>query len=233
MRAITAPLLGSCLFALVGCTWVRHHVEPYHAAGTALPIEVTVGHKPDEPVSGTVYHRAVGGAAYQAASMKLRGDQLWALLPTDHLGSEDTVEYYIDVMKGGKLIALGSPGSPYAVTVLDRSGMVRSNLHDRLVASDDEHEVRILLMANRQPIDQPRALYQMPGVPGDIRAPMEADGRGNYRIIIPPLAVRPGTWRYAIEVPFNGETFRLPRHGYRSFVVTPAYHEEATAEASP
>ena len=43
----------------------------------------------------------------------------------------------------------------------------------------------IYLLARAQPIEQPTAIYQMPGVPGDIRAPMEADGRGNYRIVIP------------------------------------------------
>ena len=225
MRAFSASA-AVCLFVLLGCSRIQHGSRPYHAAGTDLPVEVVVEHKPDELVSGTVYHRDSGYGAYEAHRMQLRADRLWALLPTDHLHPDDTVEYYIDVTKDGKLHALGSPGSPYVVTILDQAGMILASLQDRPYAGDEDHQVRIVLLTGHQPIDQPGVVYQMPGVPGDITAPMEADGRGNYHLIIPARAVVPGTWRYAIEVSFDGQKYRLPRHGYRSFVVAPAYHPE-------
>ena len=83
----------------------------------------------------------------------------------------------------------------------------------------------------------------MTGIPGDIRAPMESDGSGNYRIVIPPAAVVAGTWRYSIEFPLDGQIHRMPPNGYRSFTVTvPVYHDhdyparllhEVTAETTP
>ena len=53
---------------------------------------------------------------------------------------------------------------------------------------------------------------------------METNGRGDFEVMIPPFAVRAGTWKYAIEVPINGDLHRMPHQGYRTFVVKPAYH---------
>lgn len=224
MRATCALVIGIGLVVTAGCTKVHHRYEPYQAIGRPIPIEVSIKHKSDEPISGTVYHRSAGRFNYKATRLQARGEQLWAMVPTDGLQPDDTVEYYLDVVKDGRLTTLGTPGAPYVVTVLDQAGMVRNSLRDYPVASDSAHAVAIVLSAHRQPIEQPTALYQMPGVPGDVRAPMEADGHGNYKIVIPPAAVSPGTWRYAIEVPYNGQVFRLPEQGYRSFVVVEPVH---------
>ncbi len=224
MRGIVAAL---CLPLVLGCTRVHHAYTPLRAAGTAVSVEVSINRGADEPVGGTVHYRTFAGGSYEAVPMQARGEQLWASLPTSFLKPEETVEYYIDVTKNGKLITLGTPGSPYVVTFKDAVGMLLATLADRPYASDDDHDVHLVLFAGGQPIEQPQAVYQMPGVPGDIRAPMEADGRGNYRLVIEAHAVSPGTWRYAIEVPYEGQMFRLPRQGFRSFVVTPAYDETA------
>lgn len=233
MNSIRAAVLGTCLIGLLGCTRVHHRFEPFQAVGEPLAIEVSITHSPDELVTGTVHHRAPGEAAYRHTPMQVRGQQLWAMLPTDQLRPDDTIEYYLDVSKNGKLITLGSPARPYAVKVLDDAGMVRANIRAYTVASDTNNPVGIILAANRQPIDQPTAMYRMPGVPGDIRAPMETDGRGNYHVFVPPPGVRAGTWHYAIEIPYRGQIFRVPRQGFRSFVVIDAaYEPKRTADAT-
>ncbi len=227
MRGMRGVVAALCLPAVLGCTRVHHAYTPLQAAGSAVSVEVFVNRGGDEPVTGTVYYRTFAGGPFETAPMQVRGETLWASLPTGFLQPEETVEYYIDVTKNGKLITLGTPGHPYVVTFKDAMGMVLATLSDRPYASDDEHPVHLVLFAGDHPIQQPQAIYQMPGVPGDIRAPMEADGRGNYRLVIDAHAVSPGTWRYAIEVPLEGQVVRLPRLGFRSFVVTPAYHEQA------
>lgn len=223
------------LTTLIGCTRIKHHHEPLHAAGMPLPIEVTVKHKPGQSVSGTVHHRTPDEPHYASTIMQLRADQLWAMVPTDHLPPNEQLQYYIDVTKDGQMTALGSPGAPYVVTLLDPAGMILAQLSDRSYATDDEHPVKIVLHANHEPIEQPSLIYQMPGVPGDVRASMDPNGRGGYEVTIPPFAVRPGTWRYAIEVPLEGTVHRRPPQGYRSFSVAtappPAPEPVATGEA--
>lgn len=234
MKAIAVFLAGSCALCMFGCTRVYHRYSAIHPAGTTLPVEVTVTHKRDQVVSGTVYYRALGQGPYDAVPMQVRAQQLWAVLPTEDYGAQDTLQYYIDVTKEGRLIPFGSPGSPYRVTFLDRTELILAGLADGPVASDTHHPVAIYLYARNQPIDQPTAVYQMPGVPGDIRAPMELDAYGNYSIVIPPAAVSAGTWRYAIEIPVDGQVHRRPRRGYRSFtVVLHTYREAETVEATP
>ena len=230
MNLKAAITVTACLIVATGCGRVHHTFRPNQPAGTALPVEVTVKHKADQMVSGTVYHRMTGMTAFDSARMQPRAGQLYALLPTQDSLPLDTCEYYIDVNRDGKMFALGSPGSPYVVTFLDQEEMILSNLNDRPIASDAGHEVRIVLEARNQPIDQPYAVYRMPGVPGNIRTPMESDGYGNYQVIVPPHAVRPGTWRYAIEVPLNGSTYRIPKQGYRSFTVDRLHRQVTTAE---
>ena len=127
------------------------------------------------------------------------------------------------------MIAFGSPASPYVVTFLDPTDLILANLSDRSTASDTDHPVIIALYSKGQPIDQPTAIYQMPGVPGDIRAPMQPDRYGNYYIEIPHTAVSAGTWQYAIEVPLHGKVHRRPAQGYRTFSVTwPEYSDPVT-----
>ncbi len=230
MRATSAILAGLGLMAALGCSRIQHRYVPYHAAGQALPVEVVVPHKPDVPVRGTVYHRFPGQGHYASTPLQARGGQLWALLPTESVPPDGAVEYYIDVTRDGKLIAMGSPAAPYVVTFLDEIGLILANLEHRVVASDTIHPVQIILLTGRGAVDQPTACYQMPGVPGDIRAPMEPDGRGNFSITIPSRAVSPGTWRYAIEVPVAGQMHRLPPQGYQSFMVCEPPPEALTVE---
>ncbi len=223
MRALSALVIGMVLLGLAGCASpIGYRFEPYHPIGTSLPVEVAVKHKPQQYVRGTVYYRTTGQGSFQTASMSLRGDRLWAVLPTDGLKSRDSVEYYVDVTKEDKLYTIGSPGSPFVATFLNETQLVFSRLQDHVVASDDRHPVHIVLVTNRQPVDQPSVVYRMPGVPGDISAPMQPDRYGNFVVVIPPYSVRPGTWQYAIEVGFDGETARLPVAGYRSFFVAHA-----------
>lgn len=233
MRTQCAIFIGIGLFAALGCSRVQHSFHPYQPVGTALSVEVAVKHKDSEPVSGIVYHRMTGAGAYQATPMQLRAGQLWALLPTEDLQSQDTAEYYIDVNKARRQYALGSPGSPFVVTFMDQAGMILSSLRDKPFATDTAHEVRIVLQGANQLVDQPTAVYQIPGVPGEIRAPMEADGYGNFQILIPPHAVRAGTWKYAIEISLNGEIIRMPQQGYQSFFVQPARTHEVAVEHTP
>ena len=221
-------LAGCCLLVTLGCTRVHHHFRPHQAVGTTLPIEVTVTHGHDDVVSGTVYYRTSSRGPFKSIRMEPRADQLWAMLPTESLDADKTVEYYIDVTKNDRMTALASPASPFVVTVLDRTSMVLANLYDRPVATDEEHEVSIVLYAKRQRIGRPTISYQMPGVPGDIQAAMESDGYGNYRIVIPSGAVRAGTWRYAIEFELDGKSFRRPDQGYRSFTVSAPYTPQIT-----
>ncbi|MHC5024036.1 MAG: hypothetical protein ACYTGG_09000 [Planctomycetota bacterium] len=225
MKIKSAIIATLCLVASLGCTRVHHSYQPFVAAGTALPVEVAVKFKSGQPVSGTVHHRVSGQGAYHATPMQVRAGQLWAVLPTGHLQPQDTVEYYIDVTRDGSMHALGSPASPYVVTMLDRTELILSRLSDRPIASDEDHPVRIVLVASGQPVEQPRATYQIPGIPGEIRAEMDNDGRGNFHIIIPPAVVRAGQWKYSIEVPLEGETYRLPQQGYRTFHVKPVKRE--------
>ncbi len=219
----------------LGCTRVHHHYKPNQVVGRTLPVEVTITHDADDVVDGTVHYRTTGSAGsspYEAVRLQRRANQLWTMLPTEQLQADDTIEYYIDVMKNGRMTALGSPASPFVVTVLDRTGMVLASLSDRPIASDTEHEVQIILYARQQPIGQPTVIYQMPGVPGDIRSPMEADGYGNFRVVIPASVVNAGTWRYAIEFPLEGEHYRRPPLGYRSFVVSVPYEEQITGAST-
>jgi hypothetical protein len=103
-----------------------------------------------------------------------------------------------------------------------RLTMIVANLRDTVHASDDEHAVRIVLLTGGEPVDQPEAVLLMPGMPAEMVAPMEPDGRGNWQVVIPARAVSPGPWRYAIEVPVDGELHRFPIQGYRSFDVKEA-----------
>ncbi|MHC4948549.1 MAG: hypothetical protein ACYTG1_09835 [Planctomycetota bacterium] len=233
MRAKPFLAVAVLLAVAAGCSAVQHQHQPYRAAGTDLPVEVTVKHEAGEPVQGTVHHRSAGSGAYDTVRMELRGDQLWTMLPTSGLEPEAEVEYYIDVDKAGELHTLGSPGAPYVVTFLDQDGMILSSLRDRPVASDSDHPVRIVLHAKGEPIGQPMAVYLMPGIPGEIRAPMEHDGRGNYLVTIPPTVVRAGTWKYMIEVPINGTTYRFPENGFRTFAVKAALARPAVATGEP
>jgi hypothetical protein len=230
MRRLSSIVLGLCLLAAVGCGGVGHRYTSVQPVGTALPVEVSVKHKADQTVYGTVHYRVSGTGAYERKPMQLRAGQLWAMLPTEDVASQDTVEYYVDVNLAGKLHALGSPGSPYVVTFMDEESMILASLREEVYASDTLNEVRIVLLAWNEPIGQPFISYQLPGVPGEIHAPMEADGYGNYQIIIPPHAVSPGIWRYAIEFALNGTEHRLPRHGTRSFTVTQAYDHPLSVE---
>lgn len=220
MKPFSAPAVGSCVLVLCGCTRVYHAYTPHHAVGTTVPIEVTLTHKHGEAVSGTVYYRPAGQGQYKAVAMNDRADQMWAILPTERYGPDERLQYYVDVSKEGKLFAFGSPGSPYEITFLDQTDMILANLADEPIASDADHPVIIALYAKGQPIEQPTAVYQMPGVPGDIRAPMKRDNYGNFYITIPSAVVIAGTWQYAIEVPLDGQVHRRPAQGYRTFSVT-------------
>lgn len=228
MKALAVLAIGSCALFMFGCTRVYHAYQPHHAAGTSMPIEVTLTHKHDEAVSGTVYYRPAGQGQYKAVPLSERPDQLWAVLPTEDYEPDQRLQYYLDVAKEGKPFAFGSPGSPYEVTFLDQTDLILANLADEPTASDADHPVIIVLYAKGQPIDQPTAVYQMPGVPGDIRAPMQRDSYGNYYITIPHTAVSAGTWQYAIEVPLDGQLHRRPEQGYRTFSVTWPNYDDVT-----
>ncbi len=229
MNTFSVLVVGSCALVMVGCTRVYHAYGPNHAAGASLPIEVTLAYKPDDVVSGTVFYRPAGQGQYRAVTMKARADQLWAVLPTEQYAADEKLQYYLDVSRKGKLFAFGSPAAPYVVTFLAPTDLILANLSDGATSSDTEHPVIIALHANGQPIDQPTAIYQMPGVPGDIRAPMQPDRYGNYSITIPHTAVSAGRWQYAIEVPLDGKVYRRPAQGYRTFSVTwPEYSDPVT-----
>lgn len=222
MRSLTT-VSALLVLAAAGCgSPVRHFYRSVHGAGASLPIEVSVRHKPDQMVTGTVYYRRSAADTYEAAPMRLRAGQLWAMLPTEDTQPQETLEYYIDVDRAGEFVALGSPGSPYVVRFLDRDGMIIAGLRLAAYASDDRHPVRMVLVARHEPVEEPVAVYRIPGVPGEVRAPMEPDGSGNFQVFIPRHGARVGTWRYAVEVSLNGQLYRLPEHGFRSFVVKPA-----------
>jgi hypothetical protein len=214
------------LLAAAGCTSIRHYPTDRLPVGSPLALEVSVRTKASRQVTGTVFYRTTGIGRFEAAPMDYRAGQLYTELPTDSLGPNDRVEYYVDVRVDGDLHAIGTPGSPFVVTMLDRRDMILSNIEERVFASDTMNDVRIVLLTRNQPIDQPTVSYLMPGVPGEIRAPMETDEYGNYEMFIAPHAVRSGTWKYAIEVPLDGMVHRIPSHGYRSFTVTEPPVEE-------
>lgn len=220
MKSLCAIACGCLLLAGAGCTSIRHSPTDRLSVGSPLPLEVSVRTKAGRQVEGTVYYRTTGAGRFEEAPMHYRAGELYAELPTETLEARDRVEYYVDVRLDGKLYAVGTPGSPYVVTMLDRREMILSSLAERVFASDTMHDVRIVLMSRDQPIDQPTIAYMMPGVPGEIRAPMETDGYGNYVMFIASQAVRSGTWKYAIEVPLDSTVHRMPSQGYRSFTVT-------------
>ncbi len=219
MRSLRVIVCGCVLLAAAGCTRIRHYPTDRLSVGSPLPVEVAVQTKASRQVQGTVFYRTTGVGRFEAAPMDYRAGQLYVELPTDSLGPNDRVEYYLDVRVDGDLHAIGTPGSPFVVTMLDRRDMILSSLDEQVFASDTLNEVRIVLVSRNQPIDQPTVSYLMPGVPGEIRAPMETDEYGNYVMYIAPHAVRSGTWKYAIEVPLDGTVHRMPSHGYRSFTV--------------
>jgi hypothetical protein len=225
MKAFKALACG-CLLAAAGCTSIRHYPTDRLPVGSPLPLEVSVRTKAGRHVEGTVFYRTGGMGRFEEAPMNYRAGILYAELPTDTLAPRDTVEYYVDVRLDGDLHAIGTPGSPYVVTMLDRRDMILSSLHEQVFASDTMNEVRVVLVARDQPIGQPTISYMMPGVPGEIRTPMEPDGYGNYVMAIEPHAVRSGTWKYAIEVPLDGSIHRMPRQGYQSFSVTESIRQQ-------
>jgi hypothetical protein len=224
------------LLTAFGCSRIQYSFKPYYPAGAAVPVEVVVPHKATQPIGGTVYYRTQNAGPYQPVAMGARGDQLWAVLPTENLQPKERVEYYIDVTRGDELHPIRSPGSPFVVTFLGKVDMLLSSLRDSVNAGYDHDAVRISLATGNHTVEVPRVVYQMPSVPGDIRADMYGDSYRGYQLVIPPHAVHAGTWRYAIEVTYEGETYRLPAHGYRTFIVKqtppPADDEEQAASAS-
>ncbi len=223
MRPQTLIAAGFCLLVAGGCASVRHDFQPYRAAGSELPIEVEVRGGDAGDMHGTVHYRRDGRGVFMTQPLELRANRLSAILPTADAHPEDVVEYYIDVNRDGKLVPLGTPGQPYVVTFLDADQMILTHLTDECMHRDAHHEVRLSLLTDGQRIEQPEVVYQMPGVPGNIRSGMEPDRNGNFHVVIPADTVTPGTWRYAIEVPINGRAYRFPERGYRTFIVEQGY----------
>lgn len=224
MRAQSVIVAGFCLLVLAGCSTVKHASAPYAVAGVDVPVEVAVRYKEGDMVHGVVHHRRPNhGGPFVETPMTLRADQLYAMVPGESTVPHDTLEYYIDVSKNGKLHAIGSPMKPFTKTFLEADQIVLTHLEDKPLATDAHHDVRLVLLTQAQPVGSPSVIYQMPGVPGNIRSDMEKDFRGDYQVVIPSESVTPGTWRYAMEVTVNGTVYRFPERGYRSFQVGQGY----------
>jgi hypothetical protein len=231
MRLIAAALIVVLTAGSLGCVRVvRHRYDPNQPTGVSVPVEVTVPYKTGDDIRGTVHYRLSGKGRYESLTMQTRGGQLWAMLPTESYAAAESVEYYIDFSRNGEFTGLGSPGSPYRIKFLDKRDYILANLVDESSSTDADHPVAIHLYAAGQPVHRPVVHYQMPGVPGEVRAPMESDGYGNFHLVIPAAAVAPGVWRYAIEMNVSEQTHRMPPQGYRSFSVTIPVPAPVTAE---
>lgn len=222
--------LAALTTILSGCsTSIRHSYVTVHPAGEPLPIEVQIVNPGEYLYEGAVHVASNGSPYFEPVPLERRGDMMWAILSTEQLGPDDQITYYIDVASPEKMHTLGSPTSPFRVTLLDRTGMILANLSLKAHAYDSNTPVRIVLHAKGQPIGPPMIEYFVPGVPGQVHAAMEPDGRGNYSIEVSPYAVQPGVWRFAVVVPIDGIEHRLPEFGFQKFTVTePVYDDILT-----
>ena len=104
MRAIacTAAIL---LLAALGCSRIKYSFQPYYPAGATVPIEVVVPHKSAQPITGTVFYRTKRFGAYQPVPMDVRGDRLWAVLPTEDLDPREIEDSWKDLGSVNKIDA--------------------------------------------------------------------------------------------------------------------------------
>ncbi len=204
---------------LGGCSGVRHTGEAYVLVGQAYPVAVDVKLKEGESASGEVFYRLAGEPGYrrQPLASRVGGRQLWASLPVDLSVVGQTIEYYLDIVKGGKPYAFYSPVSPRRVRVLDQRSYIAKKLRVDVSHSHSGHPVRFDLIAGGLAVSDAVLTYQVPGLPGWATASMRPAGRGRWRVEVPSWHAHAGWWNYRIDAVVEGISFHLPQHHWYSF----------------
>ena len=218
-RIVSCLCAVSLLIVLGACsTSARHTPKAYIQVGQSLPIEVTISN-PEEgiSISGTIHYR-LGVGSYISKPMQGRGSSLYTELPAGNVPAGSAVEYYIDVRSGPKLLALGSPASPFRVDVYNRQQIIQISLKHYVDASFDDQPIRFVLQTGRVVPDSAKVSYQMPAVSGQTSAPMQRQGN-QFSYTVPATVVHAGFWGYKIMVVVDGKSFNMPDKGMTKFEV--------------
>lgn len=204
---------------LPACSSVKHDPQEYHRAGQPLPITVTLDRKEGEAAKGAVHWRITGQNDYRALDLRQRGDELWAQLPVEQAPIGASVEYFIDVDKGGRFVPLGSVGDPYTTRIVDPVHFSILKMSHRVDYGDSHQPIRFHLYTGGARIDHAEVVYNAPDLPGEARAPMLGPG-GHWFLEISDRGVRSGAWYYHINIHLNGKVYRLPEGRDAGFIVS-------------
>ncbi len=222
MRSCALVLAGITLMLLAGCSPIRHHTVDAVEVGDPIYVVVNVDRREGQPSpAGTMFFLVPGRDEYIEEPMQQRGDELLGRITTVGLMPGDRVMYYLDIQHGGKLHALGSPARPFTVKVLSHDQYLEHKLSYDVRYGDDKSKVSFQLDADDLNVHEARVVYQMPGLGGEVHAPMQRVFN-LYRLDIEKEHVQPGIWRYFIVAEIEGSTFRLPKAGYAQFEVRKA-----------
>jgi hypothetical protein len=152
--------------------------------------------------------------------MTARADGLYALLPTAALPGGADLLYYVDVQQGGKAFSHGSPAKPYVVHMLDPLQWAADQVKVSIEGGRAFEPLIIHTETGQLSVDTITLLYTIPGVVGEIAAPMQRVGESHWMLKVPPPSVPPGPWSYALMLHTPGnETLRIPGAGSRQFVI--------------
>ena len=201
-----------------GCATTHKPVRSIKA-GQILPVYVQLGDtKP--PATGQVHYRQPAEAQFNAMQMNARSDGLYALLPTASLPAGIDLLYYIDVQQGEKNFAHGAPDKPYVVHVLDPLQWATEQVKLSIEGDLAFAPLIIHVTTGELDVDTITLLYTIPGVVGEISAPMQRVGDSHWILKVPPPSVHPGPWSYAMVLNTTaGQTLRIPGAGSRQFVI--------------
>jgi hypothetical protein len=211
--------LGVMAALLGGCAAARHDPPAYHAAGSPLPIRVEVDRDKGQVAAGSVHWRLGGQRDYQAMPLQSRGDELWAQLPVEPAQVGASVEYFIDVRRGGEFVPLANPAEPYSVRLVDPVHWSILNMRHHVDYGDALRPICFHLYTGDLRIDHAEVVYAAPDLPGEARAPMWGSG-GHWILEISDRGVRSGAWNYHIVIHLNGKVYRLPMDRDATFYVS-------------
>lgn len=208
-----------CMFLASGGCTATH--SPVHSlkAGQILPVYVQLNDT-RTPATGQVHYRQPAEPQFNTMPMTVRPDGLFALLPTAMLPGGVDLLYYIDVQQGDKTFSHGSPARPYVVHVLDPLAWAVDQVKVSIEGRRAFDPLIIHVETGALDVDTITLLYTIPGVVGEIAAPMQRAGESHWMLNVPPPSVHPGAWSYATVLHTTaGETLRIPGEGSRQFII--------------
>lgn len=207
---ITSLIVAAAI--LSGCSGVHHTSQSYCLVGQPYPIEVHVSLKETQTASGTVYYRSNKNFTYYPLPLLARGGGrvLSATLPASLSIANQTIEYYIDVMKNHKPYALRSPAVPYHVNVLTKQQLIYMKLRSKVKYGTAGDTVTFVLQTGDLRVNHASLTYQAPGLPGVTTTPLRHHHHGQMTVTIPGRHVQAGWWNYRIEAEVDGVYRVLP-----------------------